>query len=276
MRSTPASIYEVFSDFYLDLVNRHRADVQVKFDGDLRKSAQRRNDHKSKLGPKLVDSNRAAELDQLCSDERQRTEAELASIERFRTDVTDIEYRDMRLYSTRLPAMTALLFELFDAFPVAEDLVPGQTVSIQRKTMKDLLKDKERRTVGANDPNGRPFHTREWPPLPIVMGPLLMYDVPKPEVQQVRKKKMVSKDLSQAKIEINVREMSARLTSLDTPLNRGVIVERNRNYKNYQAALAKRLQEFQLYIDSLAAETDAFTSYWQNCIAVLWPPAKPD
>jgi hypothetical protein len=276
MRSTPAPIYEVFSDFYLDLVNRHRAEVQVKFDGDLRKSAKSRNDHKAKLGPSLADSNRAAELNQLRSDEAQRTEAELALIERFRTDVTDIEYRDMRLYSTRLPAMTALLFELSDAFPVAEDLVPGQTVSVQRRTMKELLKDKERKTADVNDPNGRPFRIRDWPPLPIVMDPLSTWDVPKPEVQQVRKKRSLSKEGSQARIEMNMREMSPTLMSLDTPLNRGVIVERNRNYESYQAALAKRLQEFQVYIDSLKAETEAFSSHWQNCIDALRPRAKAD
>ena len=59
--------------------------------------------------------------------------------------------------------------------------------------------------------------------------------------------------------------------SLDTALSRGLIVERNTSYKEYETALEKRLADFEIYVQSLRDENEAFTNHWMQCIASLKP-----
>jgi hypothetical protein len=273
VRAAQATVFKVFSDFYVDLVGSHRADVQIIFDAEMRQSGRRRTQHSGQLNAQLADSNRVNDFEQLCADEQERTEAELTLIAEFEAAVLDAEYRDMRLYAMRLPAMTALLLESFDAFPATEDLIPGATVGIERRTMKEMMKDRERRNAGANDPAGRPFHTREWPPLPLVMDPFVGYATPTDTAevpQPLPKGKKAPKEAAQAKADEG-RDLGDANQSLDTALCRGTIIERTRNYEEYQVALAKRLNDFRVYVESLRAETDAFTTYWHRCLASLRP-----
>jgi hypothetical protein len=63
-------------------------------------------------------------------------------------------------------------------------------------------------------------------------------------------------------------------SSLESPLHRGIVLERNRGYKDYQEALAKRISDFEYYINSLNTDTKAFSEYWMKSISSVKPERK--
>jgi hypothetical protein len=279
-------MFKVLSLFEIDAVGKTRADVQVKFDSDLRKLTKRRAEHNAHLNPKLADKNREVEWNKLCAEEAKRAETEAGLIARFNSEVIACEFRGCKLYSTHLGMVASHALELFDSYVVIEDLTGSATADVPRKTMKELMKEKARKGTGANDPNGRPFHTRDWPTLPMVMAPLLSITAQKrtdtppsePLASAVRsKRERGRRDTEKSAPAEPAKEFVQVSESLDTALSRGLIVERNHSYESYQAALAKRLHEFQIYIDSLKAEADGFTVYWQKCVASLKDmPKEPE
>lgn len=263
-------IYDVLGAFYIDVIARERSDIQNAFDGDMRSLTKERRENSDQMGPKLADKNKTKEFNELLALEENRTQREIGVISKFETDTMECEYRQMRLYTSRLGLISAYAMSLFDCFLVLDDLGGGETVNIQRKTMRELMKEKERRAAAANDPNGRPFHMREWPSLLAVMSPFAEYvsqraNTPQTASTRASKKSGAKKEADK----VNPAEEIPVISGLDTALSRGLIVERNRGYEEYQKALEKRLDDFKVYVQSLRSETEAFSAHWQECIAKL-------
>jgi hypothetical protein len=210
----------------------------------------------------------------LLADEADRAEAEAALVAQFQAAITDAEIRGMRQFVMHLPMLTAALLEMTDAFLVPDDLQPGPTVGVQRRTMKEMIKEKERRAAGS-DPGGRPFARREWPSLPLVMEPMAaIAPPPGDQPAQVVKETRGKKGAKGAAVPSDAKEAMATNESLDTPLSRRLIVERNKSYEQYQEALARRLRDFATYVESLQTETEAFAAFWAKRVAALKEPNR--
>ena len=274
-REVQRVMYDVLGSFYIDLIGRERSDIQNAFDADVRALTQERRGYNDQMSPKLADKNKVKEFNELVSLEENRTQREINAIAKFETDTTECEYRDMRLYTSRLGMLTAFAMSFFDSFLVLDDLGGGETVNVQRKTMRELMKEKERKAAASNAPNGRPFHMRDWPSLLATMAPLADHTpqrstTPQTSSTRTSRKPGPKKELDKT----NSGEQIPVVMGLDTALGRGLIVERNRGYEDYQKALEKRLSDFKVYVQSLKAETDAYSSYWQECIHKLKPDVQ--
>jgi hypothetical protein len=57
--------------------------------------------------------------------------------------------------------------------------------------------------------------------------------------------------------------------SLETPLHRSVIIERNREYARYEQEMAKRMAELDEYIQAMNDDTTGFCQHWTSCASAL-------
>ena len=65
--------------------------------------------------------------------------------------------------------------------------------------------------------------------------------------------------------------MMSIITTIDTQLHRGVIVERNKAFDIYQDSLKARIEEFRQFIEKLKDESKQFATYWETSIHSLSP-----
>ncbi|EAX88204.1 hypothetical protein TVAG_404640 [Trichomonas vaginalis G3] len=61
------------------------------------------------------------------------------------------------------------------------------------------------------------------------------------------------------------------ITSIDTSMHRGVIVERNRSFEEYQREMKSRVTSFETYINFMKEETQKFSEFWLKSINNLCP-----
>lgn len=336
-------LYQVFSSFYIEQILKDKSDVQNQFDQRMAELMKEKEKHKTMMNANSADSNQINEFKKLIDEENDRVLKETDAITVFNIQNIECEYRNMTLFTTNLPIFTAKLLNLFDRFIQIDDMSTNSNVSkgIERKTMRELMKEKTRKSATSlsNDPNGRPFHIRDWPTLPSIMEPIINSNqrAQQSALQSVeilknigvrpssssalntfasgattalklgnnqidpqnlnsssninttsnsnliaKKKKATLKgsgttnaSTSGMKLQPiddnNQKQMMAVVKGLDTALNRGVIIERNKCYEDYEKALSKRIDEFEKYIQSLKEETESFMKYWQTCIADLNP-----
>jgi hypothetical protein len=78
---------------------------------------------------------------------------------------------------------------------------------------------------------------------------------------------------------VDSEEMMPAALSLETPLHRAAIIDRNKEYARYSQELARRVGELESYIQSLNAGTDAFSQHWATSALSLQPntqlPLRP-
>lgn len=350
-------MFAFFASFYVEQVSKDKSDIQVNFDQCMKELAKEREKHKKMMNPEMADENKVAEFRKLIEEENDRVLREMDVITNFNIQNIECEYKNMSLFTTNLPLFTNKLLNLFDRFIQIDDLSASSNVSkgIERKTMREMMKDKARKSLSnpaSNDPNGRPFRLRDWPSLPAVLEPIVQAN--QQAVQSASQSVNVLKNIGihftssstlnnlasgnqtifgrQLDSQISIRSNSninasntnlinnaasantkkkkvtlkgavasslnsntnvggnlklqpidesgqklsmAPLKSLDTSMNRGVIVERNRCYEDYEKMLSKRNDDFDNYIQSLKDETESFIKYWQTCIADLNPSLAP-
>jgi hypothetical protein len=72
----------------------------------------------------------------------------------------------------------------------------------------------------------------------------------------------------------DAEEVIQAATSLETPLHRAVIIERNKDYSRYGQELRQRIADFDVYIQSLNDETAGFTQHWFACALSIQPKAN--
>jgi hypothetical protein len=254
--------------------------VQGRFDEDFMALTSERADHNKRLNVRFCDPNEEEGFRTLLSQEKDRVDRENGLISQFALSVKEVEYKNMRMYTTNVPAVSQIMLNICDQYVMHEDLVNGETEGIERKTMKELIKERERRSKAGSDPSGRLFHKREWPSLPVVMECLNDFhmaraDSPSVYTKSRRRERGGGRQKEVAAGSEMMGEMMAPIESLDTLLSRAVIVERNKSYEEYKIALKKRLEEFQMYIESLRQETVVFAAYWQKSVSAIRPDKSP-
>jgi hypothetical protein len=272
--TTQRAIFGELGEFYRIKLSKERDELQAKFDEEVRDLTKERSANKQKLTARMADANLTSEFGALVDIESRRTTRETGSIAAFKQQVVEWERKVMLAYAKCLPMVTANLLLLFDNFVVTEDLVAGQ-VPVQRRTMTSLLKDKERRAKGGVQSQDRPFKQREWPTLKVVMGPMPKKErtTPPPTESDAGAKKrprsrraMAGPTADQAS---EAEEMMPVANSLETPLHRSVIIERNREYARYEQEMAKRVAEFDEYVQAMNEDTTSFSQHWATCALAL-------
>ena len=276
-REATTLIYDNFGQYYYqNSVSSHqrlKEDIEEK----LEKERLQWEINKKMLTPKIADPNNIKALKDLVKNELDREKEEKESIDAFESSVIESERGVMNQFTTHIPMITTSLMSLFDKFPLFEDLVDGPTESKERKSLKELLKTKERKASSLPEDPDRPFHCKQWPTLPYVMEPMTTI-VPPPTPEPVTnsktsiatlKKKIKKKEKEPIKtLEI---ESMPPITTIDTQLHRGVIVERNNAFELYQNELKNRIAEFQRNVETMKDETAKFANYWKSAVKALCP-----
>jgi hypothetical protein len=276
VRDAQRAIFDTYGRFFIDRARDARDAIQAKFDEDLRALTRERTENRQRMGPKVADVNAITDFDSLLASEAARTERERALVVELKRAVTDAERQTMLAYTGRFHLIVNGLFSLFDNFVQIEDIAGG--TAGKRKTMLALLKEKERWAKNPAAEPGRPFHRREWPSLRLVMDPLFRKapdSAVEPEVapksRSRRKSKIAEKVIVSDDPSFDTEATIPIVQSLETPMHRSVVIERNREYGRYQEELIKRLGEFEYYTNSLGGETAAFTEHWTSCILSIKP-----
>lgn len=278
-RSAAKVIFDCFEKFYDNMVVTSRADVQQKFEADMKTLQQERTKNKAALTPALADPNNAEQFAVLINTEQDRTVKESKAIMEFQGGVLTCEKNVAHLFMTHIPTVAQMCLQLFDGFILTDDLKQGAAPGAKRKTMKELLKEKMRQEGAGQVDQSRNVKIRNWPALPAQMSPLNPQspkDAPgtaeKSERSGSRKKKSRSKPEKSTSGEApQEKETGVVLSSLDTLLHHGAIVERNRCFDEYEEKLKKRIDEFQEYTKSLINDMNAFTAHWKLCVQKIRP-----
>ena len=282
-REIQIKMYQIFTNFYLDQVAKERSDAQITFEEEMNQFSIQKDFNKSLIVPKIADGNHNKEIDNVLEKENERTKNQNNLICSFGQQIYDLETKQMNFYLQHLHEFTQTMFSLFDKFLQFDDFKEGPAGDqAVRKTMKELLKEKARKETKNNDPIGRPFHTRNWPSLCSVMKPLINPDYPFEKPQSSQTKELPASSRSNANT--NRRKRSAKpevapnvespspppmmptANSLDTSLNRGIIIERNNSYQTYENSLSQRIDNFNRYLKSIIEDSKNYTNHWNSFI----------
>jgi hypothetical protein len=277
-RVTIQLLFSAMRQYFINQVLAKRSTVQSTFDVNYSEFVKRRNANRIKLTPMLADRNREEKFNTLLAIEQSRQNDEGQLFQQFRADVIECERSVTVLFINRLNELSGLTLTFFDKFMLLDDLLPGEVEDGERKTIKELLKDDQRRIANTAPDAKRPFTIRQWPMLPLTITVLGGAPLP-PSVTQSssgehrsdskRKHRSRSKTPSESvQPETSGSSMSA-LSSLDTLLHRGVIVERNKCYTDFETDLKSRIDMFDSFCKRILDEINSFKTNWSQCIGNL-------
>lgn len=326
-RSTEVALESVpiIYSLYLKFYDNHLIDSHEKIESDFKvefsQVIKEKEEHRKKLDPKMVDDNNSKMLKELMDAEVVRRQNEIDLVKHYNFAILNNEYKEMQLFIGHLPLVTRVLLQTFDAFVLPEDLTDYNATkgnnksgieNVQRMTLKEMLKEKERRAMNpVNDPV-RPFAQKTWPTMNSIMSPLVPFvtqfaeqiaagslNIPSANSTlqltsnasiasitsttntntsrkgQKRSRKADSRKKDESKnAEELVNEKLPPQSSLESSLHRGVIIERNNCYNEYESKLSQRVEKFNSYIHSIEQEGEAFDEHWKHCILSMKPDFK--
>jgi hypothetical protein len=270
------AVYALLAQFFRDKLDRERQDLQTQFDGNWRALTIERSANQQQMGVRLADANLALEFREIAEKERGRTARETQLVVDFKRSLIEFEKGVMTAYGRILSNLTKTLLRIFDDFLLLEDLVPGMQ-PIPRKTLRSVLQERERHAMKP-DITERPFHQRDWPKLRAVMAPILALAPPAPVDMEAAKSPSRSRRRRQAAQAVETTPETEELpgtNSLDTSIHRSVVISRNMEYARYEQELARRIKEIDRYVQSLNAETEAFTLHWGQRMTSINADAIP-
>ena len=244
-------IYYSFNNFYINFIKEEQLKIQIEFDTNIREHNIKRNKLKDFINPKFLDINNEFFFLKIIEEEKLREEQEIKLLLTYENSIYNCEKHFMTLYTTHLPVLVSQILILLDKFVLLDDLFPGQSENVLRKTLNEMLKDQTRKNLNDNN-NERPFQLKSWPSLPIIMSPLSILNSfnlnnyndsnknNSNNKNSSRKKRKPEKSISTPIENFNI-ELMPILNSYDTNLNRFAIVERNKTYEYYQEKLKIRI-----------------------------------
>ncbi|OHS96437.1 hypothetical protein TRFO_37380 [Tritrichomonas foetus] len=295
-------VYALYNKFYILHQNELKEKLFSDFNEEFKLLVDGKQEHRNRLTPRIIDENNTDELLGLIEEENIRKKNEAELVKNFNENVLNSEVKTMQLFIGHLPLITRTFLQTFDAFVLPEDLVngtngkdnqpPPQVENATRMTLKEMLKEKERRANNpVNDPF-RPFPQKAWPSLNVQMMPLVWYMIKPSEITTTQapptarrqsrrrredRKRDEKKGITSSSSDIAEVDKLPVQYSLETPLHRCVIFERNKSYSDYETALADRVDKFKSYVTSLEQDLVAFDKYWRRCIVSMKPGFKfPD
>lgn len=283
-KDTIEKVYDLFTRYYTDSVTMKRDKLQQEFDDALRQLTKERREHRDALKPSLADSNNVAALQELLEEERCRRQRETQIVSDYGDSVYLAEGKSMKMFIEHIPIVTRTFLQMFDSFVLPEDLIEAKIENPRRLTLRELLKEQQRKAANPVSDSTRPFPLKQWPTIMSVMGPMLdvqLSNHTRDDLSsvllmsgrkgQVRKRKG-SERMSQKQLDAKLfasAEKMASQTSLETPIHRNTIITRNQSYSNYETALGERIDGFKAYMASIREENSQFFEHWKLCVKQL-------
>lgn len=312
-KNAEKALFDVFTDFFINEANSGVEQINKAFEIELISLKQRKKENQQKMNPKFADINNFEEFNNLFLDEEERTKKEKKKIQNFTRHIVECEKTAMNHFLSNLPVLVKNLFLLLDKVPLIEDLKSSQIENVERKSMRQLLKEKKRSTLNTtNNNSNRPFSQREWPPLNSVMQPLsdfIVSDVTcldqigqqgnsnasfqsgnesaKSKKKPVKKTGINATSSSNAKTDKSSNgknqsyqsknnDNSSSIFSLDTQLHRAAAVARNQSYSIYEDQMSSRIGKMKKLVDDLNKENEEYEKSWNEKVKVLNPDYKPE
>jgi hypothetical protein len=267
VRAATKTFFECVLSLYEASVLGSLRDVKTTFNQEMSGHQRSRRSNVKKLTPRLADVNREDAFSQVLKEEQLRAVDEQGLIQSYNTAVIDTELAGMKNFMSHLPAIVKTTLLLFDSFVMKDDLISGRVADAERQPLIHLMRDQARRQRGAEPIDEiRPFRHRNWPQLNLVMVPMEPF-IAAPEGSH--KGKRPGKGREKPVEEAVERTMKQK--SLDTPLSRGVIVERNLCYDRYERDLGERMSAFKAEVEGLLANWKAQTENWRLSVLSLKP-----
>jgi hypothetical protein len=288
-KSAQIAVFKLFGQHFARKLATRKEEIDKDFADKLRDLTTERSGNDVKLAPRIADMNLNSDFESLMSKEADRTTREKNLIRAHKEMMLMCERESMAEYAGHMNMVVEALLRLFDQWVLFDDLVDGGGVAEVRKTTKEMMKDRERAAKNPALSADRPFHEREWPSLRLVMEPLadLVKTMEKPHESRTHGERTRRSDdgekgkgggrdgrsrrtregrsrTDRATVERPGEEMMPPVSSLETPIHRSVIIERNRAYASYQADLTKRLEDFGKYVEALDKESDDFSRHWKD------------
>ena len=272
VRESIRVIFDALDKYYCDEINNSEVDVRESFRKEMEVYAKKHESLKNKLTPQLADPNKLDILKSLVREEEGRALEESKLISSYYSTLLETENSGMRQFISHLPVVVKAALQMFDGFVMNADLVTGRAENAHRIPMMQMLKDQERRDNGKDPFDAkRPFRRRQWPQMNAVM----------PEMEQalVEAGKAPSEASSRRGRKTGQRqrdndlepEKTAQQSSLDTGLNRGVIVEQGRVYEHYQQELGTRLAQLKTEYEEAKKRAREQTENWRLTVLSLRP-----
>lgn len=301
-KTAEKAVFDVFTDFFINEANSGSEKVKTAFDNELFLLKQKKTENQSKLNPKFADANNFDEFNKLYLDEEERNRREKSKIQCFTRNIIECEKVTMNHFLTNLPLLVKNLLLMLDRVPLIEDLKEGTVEKVERKSMRQLLKEKK---FSSNSSSNRPFSQREWPVLNSIMKPLSDFIVSaspslaqidqqansnasfqsanesakskKKPAKKVNNNNLINKNDKNAggKVDANNNDVIVN-SSLDTLLHRAAIVERNKSYSNFEEKMKRRIDEMKSFVDGLNKENEDFEKSWMEKVKELYPDYKPE
>lgn len=290
-RKVIQALLSIFTDFYKQKIKTQNESIKLKFDRNLKILRKERKSNQNKLSPKYADQNLFSEFNQLYLNEENRNNREKQLIMKLYEDVFENEKCQKHSFLNVCNLFVKNMFNLFDKFPLVEDIKDGKYENVTRKTMRDLLKEKKRSTI-PHQPNSslRPFHTREWHLLNSKNETKSVSNENNDQTTSENKKKSTKRRVSGGKSDKNTDSKTTNEiqpespitglnVSLETPLHRLTVQQRNQCYEDYEKCLNENLESVNELKESLLTDNKMFEEFWMKSVYQIMPdftPEKPE
>lgn len=272
VRESVRVIFDAIYKHYCDAISESEAELRKNFQKEIKAYAMKWETLKGKLTPQLSDPNQISVLKELVSNEQARAIEEANLLSSYYNTLIETENDGMRQFTSHLPVVVKAALQMFDGFVMGADLVNGRAENAERMTIMQMLKDQSRRENGKEPfDEKRPFRRREWPQLNVVMPGMEQVLMELGKTTSAASSRRGRKTATQKQKDEAEPEKTAQQTSLDTGLNRGVIVEQNRVYEQYEQELNNRLASLKSEYSSAKLSADERTGNWRLCVLSLRP-----
>lgn len=286
-------MFEIFVDFYITKNEKEMNSFQNEIDIEKNGFDKEKEKNRSFLDMKISDENNNEILEKIIEEEEKRSQKEREFLTKIKSQLFEYEKNCIQFYISKLNFLTALSLSLFDKFVLIEDLVDGPTVENQRKTMKEMMKNKIRFSTFNSNISKRPFAIRSWQKVIqyTAQNEENCEDLKDHEIseEKVKSKGEISEQNSKEALRPDSTKHSARklkeaknkkdknsenegdVKSFDTPIHRKVIIERNRAFSIFDEEIKQRAKKFNDFVNSMEKNEDDFNDYWKKVISTLRP-----
>lgn len=175
-REMQKKIFSYFTLFYKEQVNKDKSDVEFRFNNNMKEVQYEKELHRNQINAGLSDPNKVDNLNKLIEEEQSRILKEAELIALYNLRIIDCEMQDMKLFTMHLPVLSNKLLRMFDNFIQLDDLTKGRIEGVERKTMRELRKERTRQKAPAiSQSSERPFHKRDWQTMNSQMEVLIKF-----------------------------------------------------------------------------------------------------
>lgn len=283
-------LFNLFNDFS-SRVNQERKDAFLHiFQQKINETKVQRKAIQSKVNMKVVNENNQKELSELIIKHKISMNEISSALELYKTKFLTVEEHQSQSFLTNLIGLTNIILHIFDNFMFEKDTNYSKEIAnAHRMTMAQLMKEKKRQEENATNEINRPFKSRDWDQLNATFDVLKeQKETQSPSNSRPSSsvgsshsgRKSAKKRKSDAKIlspnDLKNGEKTPVQRSLETPIHRFIVLQRNRIYDVYSTDLKQEMEEFNSFVSKIENENVSFEKYFNESILNLNPDADLD